>query len=309
MGLIAVTGGAGFIGGAALRRRPAGTRVVSSDRRPQEPCPHVHAVTGDLRDSAAVAAAIPPGTDAVLHLAALAGVAPSIRDPQEYVLDNVFVTANVLQRAVEVGARRVVIASSSSVYGDCYEPAVEDQPLAPLSPYAASKVAVEALAESYVSRGHLEVVVLRPFTVYGPRQRTDMAMSLFLRKVRDGAPIDLWDWRRDFTYVDDVVTALWASLEVELTDPFRAYNLGSGRPVDAVELLSTLEQVVGRDVEVVWGQRRSGEPLTTWADPTRSRAELGMPLPRPLFDGLLLQAEEAVGRLPAPPEVTEALLP
>ena len=235
--------------------------------------------------------------DVVVHLAALAGVSPSWADPDGYRATNVGGTSNVLDWAARIGARRVVVASSSSVYGECPEPAGEGRALRPLSPYAETKAEAELRCHD---RWPFEVVVVRPFSVYGPGQRADMLLSRLL----SGEPLTLWPFVRDFTYVDDVVAGIVACLDVELDGRVETFNLGSGRPVRAVELLDALADVTGRRIEVAWGAGRTGEPVQTWADTSKARERLGLGEPTPLHDGLAAQVAAAAasssGSAPSP---------
>lgn len=235
------------------------------------------------------------GVDVVVHLAALAGVAPSWHAPGAYAETNVTGTAAVLEWSRRMGVRRVVVASSSSVYGECDVPAAEDRELRPLSPYAETKAEAERRCHD---AWPFEVVVVRPFSVYGPGQRPDMLLSRLL----SGEALTLWPFVRDFTYIADIVAGLVACLDVELGEQVDTFNLGSGRPVTAKELLAALADVTGRDVDVSWGGARRGEPTCTWADPTKSRERLGLPEPTPLYDGLAAQvaASSSVGSAPSP---------
>ncbi|HVM39224.1 MAG TPA: NAD-dependent epimerase/dehydratase family protein [Acidimicrobiia bacterium] len=251
---VVVTGAAGFIGAhAADGLRAGGHSVVGLDlRTPGEE-------HGDIRqplDPGRLA-----GADVVVHLAALAGVVPSFRRPAEYHDTNVVGTANVLGAAKAAGVPRVVMASSSSIYGECDGPASERRAPAPLSPYASTKVAAEALAASHASRT-MEVLVVRPFTVFGPGQRPDMLVARML----SGERLTLWEFERDFTPVAAVARALVAGCTVDLPAPYTVVNLGAGRPVAAHDLLDAVADVTGHRPAVTWGAARSGEPVRTWAD-------------------------------------------
>jgi nucleoside-diphosphate-sugar epimerase len=297
---IAVTGAAGFIGGKLVSRLLAsGHRVDAIDLRTAAA---PGCVVGDVREAGALSTVITPSTDAVVHLAAVAGVRPSLADPDRYFAHNVLGTLRVLQACERAGVPRVIVASSSSVYGDCPEPAREDRGPAPLSPYAASKLGAEALAESWARRGAVEAVVVRPFTVYGPGQRPDMAITRFLAALARGESLPMWPFVRDFTYVDDVVDGLVGALVVQLpADGCRTYNLGSGRPVPATELVEALRDVTGHDVRVTPIAPGPGEATRTAADPSRAIAELPGFHPRTaLRDGLYAQSrwrERALVRL------------
>lgn len=275
---VAVTGAAGFIGRhleAALSA--AGFAVHGLDLRPR---PHHRAL--DIRRP------VPPdafaGCEVVIHLAALAGVAPSLVDPCSYRTTNVEGTRHVLLAARAAGVRRVVIASSSSVYGECHEPMAEGRMRSPLSPYAMTKAAAEDLTAHF--RADMERVIVRPFTVYGPGQRADMLFARLLA----GEQATLFPFVRDFTYVAEVVAGMLAAVDVDLVRQTEVFNLGSGRPVTAEELVDTMAAVTGSRPDVVWGGRRSGEPQQTWADPTKSRVRLGLPAPVSLAEGLRAQA-------------------
>jgi len=220
------------------------------------------------------------GVDRVIHLAGLAGVRPSFRDPSRYARVNVEGTATVLELAIDHGVRRVAIASSSSVYGNSTPlPAHEDAPaVAPESPYAASKRGAELVARAIGLRApDLACAALRFFTVYGPRQRPEMAITLFTRAVLEGRPITVFgdgSMRRDFTHVNDIVRGIFAALEA-CPVGLRAYNLGSSAPVDLGELVRAIGVAAGATPVV----ERAGVPLgdveATYADRTRARVELG----------------------------------
>lgn len=260
---VLVTGSEGFIGRhvvAALRRK--GHDVVGLDLVALDPLERA-----DVREPLPTAPFT--GVDVVVHLAGRAGVAPSLREPREYVATNTTGTAHVLASATRAGVGRVVIASSSSVYGECTRPARETDPPRPLSPYASSKVGAEALAARAALKA--EVVVVRPFTVFGPGQRPDMLIARLL----GGESLRLWSFRRDFTPVDAVADAIVESCSVTLPAAFQVFNLGSGRPVGAAELLDAVTDVTGTRPVVEWEAVRPGEPEVTWADPARARDRLG----------------------------------
>jgi len=286
---VQVTGAAGFIGRALAERLVlGGHQVFGLDMRPSIDTD----LLVDIRDGAAMQAVMAATSpDVVVHLAALAGVRPSVARPIDYLETNVVGTGHVLEAAAQAGVRRVVLASSSSVYGHCPEPAHEDRTPRPLSPYAASKLAAEALAQTYAERGCLEVAVVRPFTVYGPGQRPDMFCSQVLRTLGVGAPLEVWPWQRDFTFIDDLVDGLVGASSRRLVEPFRIFNLGSGTPVSAADFLSTLEFVTGFRPEATWGRASSGEPARTHADPVRARLELGFTGATSFADGLRQQAD------------------
>ena len=301
MSRVLVTGSSGFIAGALIPHlERAGHQVTGLDRRPGART-DIHI---DIRDVAAMQALTEKlrsrgeSFDSVVHLAAVAGVRPSITNPHPYIETNVTGTITTLDLAVGLGATRAVVASSSSVYGDIARPAVEDGTRRrPLSNYAASKIGTEAVATTYAFSGALELVIVRPFTVYGPGQRPDMFCHRALLAVANGEPLQVWDWQRDFTYIEDLCVGAAAAVTVPMTEPRRDYNLGSGRPVSVHEFLDTLESVTGRSVNATFGERGIGEPRATHADTARSRTELGMPEPLPFLTGMMRQAE-SLGLIP-----------
>ena len=280
---ILVTGSAGFLGRHVTSTLAAeGHRVTGLDLRAADP-----AERGDIRSP--LWSKRFSGVETVVHLAALGGVAPSLQRTAAYEITNVRGTGHVLEAASRAGVRRVVVASSSSIYGECPEPAAESRRPCPLSPYARTKVAAEACAASYAWRG-LEVVVLRPFTVYGPGQRDDMLVARMLR----GEAVTLWDFERDFTPVADVAAAIARAATVPMAGRYEVFNIGTGRPVTARALVDAVAEATGRRPEVSWGGRRPAEPVRTWADPSRARRVLGFEVTSSLAEGIAAQAEAQV---------------
>jgi UDP-glucuronate 4-epimerase len=303
-----VTGGVGFIGHHLCRALAArGDEVVVVDDFSDAPYPRawkkrnqrdleaehgarIRVVTACVTERDAMREAF-AGAGGVVHLAGLAGVRPSFRDPARYARVNVEGTAVTLEVAREVGAERYLFASSSSVYGNSTPlPAREDAPaVAPESPYAATKRGAELVA-SAVARvaGDLPITALRFFTVYGPRQRPEMAISLFMRAALEGRPITVFgdgSMRRDFTHVDDIVRGVLGAME-RAPAGFRAYNLGSGAPIRLDALVEAIGAVAGRRLEVVHGAVPPGDVDATFADVARARDELGYAPRVPLRDGL-----------------------
>jgi UDP-glucuronate 4-epimerase len=307
-----VTGGLGFIGyhttDALLRQ---GHSVVVIDDLSDAPYPRAHKERNleDLRashgslelvhacvtDRAAIAPAF-SGADRVIHLAGLAGVRPSFRDPARYARVNVEGTAIVLELAIDSGVPRVAIASSSSVYGNSTPlPAHEEAPaVVPESPYAASKRSAELVARAICLRAPgVSCAALRFFTVYGPRQRPEMAITLFTRAVLEGRPITLFGdgtMRRDFTHVTDIVRGTLAALE-ECPAGLRPYNLGSSKPVDLRELLRAIGEAAGREPVVETAAVPLGDVEATYADVRRAKEEIGWEPEVTLRDGLATVVE------------------
>jgi UDP-glucuronate 4-epimerase len=296
MAKVVVTGGAGFIGyhtTRAILARGDTVAVVDDLSDALYPRAEKERNVRDLRDEfgafplfeACVTdrRAIEPafaGADRVIHLAGLAGVRPSFREPARYARVNVEGTATVMEVAIECGVPRVAIASSSSVYGNSTPlPAHEEAPaVVPESPYAASKRGAELLARAIGLRAPaLACAALRFFTVYGPRQRPEMAITLFTRAVLEGRAITVFgdgSMRRDFTHVSDIVRGIFAALE-GCPPGLRAYNLGSSTPIDLNELVRAIGVVAGREPVVERGAVPLGDVEATYADRTRARDELG----------------------------------
>ena len=229
------------------------------------------------------------GAAQVFHLAAQAGVRSSWgRDFQQYSDHNVLATQRLLEASVAAGIPRFVYASSSSVYGDSPSlPLREDAPCGPLSPYGVTKLAAEHLGRLY-ERGHgLPVVSLRYFTVYGPRQRPDMAFHRFLSACRDGRPVSVYgdgEQTRDFTFVDDAVSATRRA--GESGRPGCVYNVGGGDRVSVNEVLRRIAEVTGRSLEVKREPAQKGDMRDTFADTSAARRDLGFRSTVDLLEGL-----------------------
>jgi UDP-glucuronate 4-epimerase len=304
-----VTGGVGFIGyhlSRALLARGAQVSIVddfsdapypsaekrrnASDLLAEDPRVRVH--EGCITDRAFMSSVIDADTfDGVVHLAGLAGVRPSFRDPARYARVNVEGTANVIDLARARGVKKLVFASSSSIYGNATPlPAREDAPaIEPESPYAASKRGAELMA-AILTKASPDVAcsALRFFTVYGPRQRPEMAITLFARAVLAGKPITVFgdgSMQRDFTHVDDIVRGVLAVLD-RAPNGFRAYNLGSGAPIDLAGLVRALGQAARREPVITHGPIPRGDVDATFADISRARDELGFRPHVSLTEGL-----------------------
>lgn len=229
--------------------------------------------------------------DAVVHLAGVAGVRPSLDAPARYAHVNVAGTALVLELARAHGVRRVVFASSSSVYGDSTPlPAREDAPaLSPESPYAASKRAAELVAEAVTKHTPgLACAGLRFFTVYGPRQRPDLAVTRFVRAALAGRPLTIHGdgtMRRDLTHVEDIARGVLAALE-RAPEGFRVYNLGASNPVDLRELVRAIGEAAGLVPLVEHAPAPPGDVRATYADIARAKEELGWEPRVGLVEGL-----------------------
>lgn len=288
---VVVTGAAGFIGSHVAERLLAeGHEVVGIDSlndyypRPVKES-NVRAAREyrsyrliEARLQEADLTPILDGAAQVYHLAAQAGVRASWgKDFSGYVDDNVLATQRLLEAAVAVGVPRLVNASSSSVYGDAASlPLREDSLCRPLSPYGVTKLAAEHLVHLYGRSHGLPVVSLRFFTVYGPRQRPDMAFHRFLRAAEAGEPIRVYgDGRqtRDFTNIADIVAATRAAADTGR--PGCVYNVGGGERVSVNDVLGLIEEVTGRKLSVVRDDPQRGDMRDTLADTQAAHRDLG----------------------------------
>ena len=309
-GRVLITGCAGFIGShlaQALLRR--GDEVVGLDNfDPYYPRPDKERnlalvrevgdlafAEGDIRDADLLARVMAEHRPtAVAHIAALAGVRPSVQTPDRYMDVNVTGTARVLEAARQAGVGRVVFASSSSVYGGDNEvPFSEDQPTAsPLSPYAASKIAAEALGHAFHHLYDLPCLCLRFFTVYGPRQRPDLAIHKFTPLILAGQPIPVFGdgtTSRDYTFVEDIVRGIIAALDSDVD--WSVVNLGGHQPVTLNELIAALERALGKEAIIERLPMQPGDMLRTCADVRKAKAVLGWEAQVSLDEGLRRFAE------------------
>jgi len=294
-GRVLITGGAGFIGSHLADRLLAdGRRVTVVDNFDPfyDPArkrarvarhaddPKYHLAETDVRDLDALRSVFQRFSfEAVVHLAARASVRASIDDPITCQQVNVTGTQNLLELAQEHGVDRFVFGSSSSVYGT--NPNVpwseDDTDLQPISPYASTKLSAELLGHTYQHLYDLRFVALRFFTVYGPRQRPDLAIHKFARLALEGEPIPVYgdgSTRRDYTYVGDVVRAIRAAMGYE-AESYAVMNIGSGQPVTLTEMIDTLEDALGRPIERNHLPEQPGDVPQTWADIGRAKERLG----------------------------------
>ncbi|MGC8762968.1 MAG: SDR family NAD(P)-dependent oxidoreductase [Acidobacteriota bacterium] len=301
---VLVTGAAGFIGShLAERLLDEGHRVTGVDnfdpyydRRVKEAnLRHLQGQKGfrfveaDLRDRRCVRALFQERFDRVAHLAGRGGVRRSIEEPLEYLANNLTATANLLEAMRETGHHRLVFASTSSVYGnDSPLPFREDAPAnGPISPYSASKKACEALIYTYHHLHGLHAYVLRFFTVYGPRQRPDMAIHKFVRAVEEGRPIERYgdgSTERDYTYVDDIVQGVVRA--VERVEGYEVINIGGSETTSLARLIGVIEAVVGKPARIVEKPLPPGDVLRTWADTGKAERLLDFKARVPLEEGL-----------------------
>jgi UDP-glucuronate 4-epimerase len=294
---ILVTGAAGFIGSWLTERLlERGDRIVGFDNfdpfydraikernlEAARAAGGFELVEGDLRDPAAVRGLFGgEGYDAVVHLAARAGIRPSLEDPAGYCETNLTGTANLLEAMRAAACRRLVFASSSSVYGNNRKvPFHEDDRVDfPISPYAATKKAGEELCHVYHAVHGFSILALRFFTAYGPRQRPEMAIHAFTQRLFAGDPIPVFgdgSMERDFTYVDDVVTGVVGSVDYVIAEQtFAILNLGESEPVRLGDLVTALEAATGRQARIDRRPVPPGDVERTFADVSRARKMLG----------------------------------
>ena len=301
---ILVTGGAGFIGSHLVERLLAdGHEVAILDDfndfyDPEIKRGNIAAVEdkitvhkADLRDASAVKTVFHSGKfETVIHLAARAGVRPSISQPQLYYDTNVDGTLHLLEAARAVGIDRFIFASSSSVYGLAKTvPFSEDLHLTQtVSPYAATKIAGEFLCSTYSHLYRMRIVVLRFFTVYGPRQRPDLAIHQFTRRISEGQAIDQFGdgtTRRDYTYIDDIIQGVMASLGYD-GPLFDIFNLGESETIPLKDLIAAIEETLGRKATINLLPEQPGDVPLTCADISKARRLLGYEPTTPLRVGL-----------------------
>ena len=302
-----VTGAAGFIGSHVAEALLArGDRVCGLDnfdpfydRRIKErnlvkfsAHPSFSFLEGDIRDASALAR-WGEGTpaDALIHLAAKAGVRPSVADPVGYADVNVHGTIRMLEWARARKIPKILFASSSSVYGGNTKiPFSEDDFVDhPVSPYAATKKAGELLCHTYCHLYGMNVVALRFFTVYGPRQRPEMAIHKFTRRILEGKEIDLYgdgSSRRDYTYIEDVVSGVLGALSA--SPGYRVYNLGESDTITLSDLVVLIEKACGKAAVLRLKPPQPGDVPVTYADISRARKEIGYDPRTPIDRGVAL---------------------
>ncbi len=290
---VLVTGGAGFIGSHLVERLLAEgvwrVTVVddfndfySPSMKRENISSHLksdayHLVEADIRDREALRRVFDERQfECIVHLAARAGVRPSLLEPELYAETNINGTLNLLELARAHNIKQFVFGSSSSVYGaNARVPFSEEDPVRhPISPYAATKAAGELLCHTYTHLYGIRTVSLRFFTVYGARQRPDLAIHKFARLIDEGKPIPVFGdgtTRRDYTFIDDIIAGVRASIDYRASD-CEAINLGESRTVELRELIELLEKALGKSALI---DRQPGDVPQTYADITKARRLLG----------------------------------
>ena len=304
---ILVTGGAGFIGShcvdVLLKR---GDTVICVDnlndfydpkiklgniaQHKKNPAFSLHKI--DIAEKAMAELIAKTKPDKILHLAARAGVQPSLKDPVEYVRSNVLGTTNILEAAKKAGVKNIVMASSSSVYGGNKKVpfSEEDRVDNPYSPYAASKKSTEVIAANYHHITGMHIAALRYFTVYGPRNRPDMAIYTFAEKIFKGKEVTLYgkgdEIKRDWTYITDIVEGTIAALDNIEKIGFEIVNLGNSKPVAVNYFVSLLEKELGKKAKVKRAPLPTGDVPITFADTNKAKKLLGWQPTTPIEEGV-----------------------
>jgi UDP-glucuronate 4-epimerase len=304
---VLITGGAGFIGSnlvdRLLQEGNWAITVVDDfndfyspdikrrnvERHIQQP--NYSLLEADIRDSEALARVFADSNfDVIVHLAARAGVRPSLSEPKLYVETNINGTLNLLELAREHGVKQFVFGSSSSVYGVNEKvPFAEDDPIFnPISPYAATKAAGELICHTYSHLYQIRCVCLRFFTVYGARQRPDLAIHKFSRMITEGKAIPVFGdgtTRRDYTYVDDIIQGVRASMDYS-ESIYEVINLGESQTVELRELIALIENALGKKAVIDRQPMQPGDVPTTFADISKARRLLGYDPTTKIVDGI-----------------------
>ena len=293
---VLVTGGAGFIGSHVVERLIArGDEVVVLDDFNTYYDPAIkernlagvvghrglHIVRGDIADEVAVGDAFASRRiRTVVHLAARAGVRPSLCDPLLYERANIRGALLILEQCRREGVERLVFASSSSVYGQTARVPFSESDAAdrPISPYSATKRAAELFCHTYSHLYGLPIACMRLFTVYGPRQRPDLAIHAFTHNIWNGKPIQVYGdgaSARDYTYVDDIVDGILAALDRPAPFVYEIFNLGNSLPVQLSSLISLIEDALGRIAVIEPAPEQPGDVQLTYANIRKAQRLLG----------------------------------
>lgn len=306
---ILVTGGAGFIAShlcESLLAEGVELVVIDDFNDFYEPSvkegniagiiDRITLVRGDIRNEALVDSLFAKHSfEQVFHFAARAGVRPSIADPRLYVSTNIDGTLNLLEGCRRTGVKHFVFASSSSVYGVNKKVpfAEEDLIQRTISPYAATKLMGEQLCSNYSNLHGIRCVCLRFFTVYGPRQRPDLAISKFTRKIMAGEPIDQYgdgSTARDYTFIEDIINGVMAAGRYTATD-FEIINLGGSAANTLSQLIADIEEILGKKAEIRLLPDQPGDVPMTFADVSKAHRLLGYTPDTPLKKGLCRYVE------------------
>jgi UDP-glucuronate 4-epimerase len=314
---VLITGGAGFIGSHLVDRLLGegewhvtvvddfndfyAPEIKRENIRAQQQNPAYKLSVTDIRDKATLAGIFAERKfDCIVHLAARAGVRPSLSEPQLYVETNINGTMNLLELARQHDVLQFVFGSSSSVYGVNEKvPFSETDPIFnPISPYAATKAAGELLCHTYSHLYGLRCVCLRFFTVYGARQRPDLAIHKFAQLITDGKPLPVFGdgtTRRDYTYIDDIIAGVRAAIDYDESN-YEVINLGESRTVELGELIGLLEKELDRQAVIERQPMQPGDVPQTFADISKARRLLGYDPQTPIEEGIRLFVKWFRGR-------------
>lgn len=293
-----ITGGAGFIGSTLVERLlREGNKVVIVDNfndfydpelkkeniKPFLENPNFSVYQVDIRDVRGLSRVFEENKiDVIMHLAAMAGVRPSIENPMLYQDVNGMGTQNVLEQARLHGVKKLVMASSSSVYGNCKEVPFREDMIVDyaISPYAATKKANEVMAHVYHKLYDMNIIMLRFFTVYGPKQRPDLAINKFTRMMLNGEEITMYGdgtTSRDYTYVDDIVDGICGAFDYvsSNSDVYEIVNLGSNNPITLKEMIATIGDVLGIEPRIKQMPMQPGDVDRTYADVSKAKGLFG----------------------------------
>ena len=307
---VLVTGGAGFIGSHVVDALLAnGDEVCVLDNfdplysrqikerniEEHRGHPRWRLIEADIRDADTLDRLREESFDAIVHLAAMGGVRPSIEKPLIYQDVNVRGTHNLLEIAARQKITQFVFGSSSSVYG--VNPRVpwreDDFVLQPISPYASTKISGELLGHVYSYLYGIRFIALRFFTVYGPRQRPDLAIHKFANLIAEGRPVPVFgdgSTRRDYTYVDDIVAGVRGAIRYDRSR-YEVINLGNSETVTLLEMIRALEEALGKQAAIEWQPEQAGDVPQTWASVTKAHDLLGYEPRTPFRDGMRRFAE------------------
>ncbi|MBQ9019729.1 SDR family NAD(P)-dependent oxidoreductase [Candidatus Saccharibacteria bacterium] len=293
-----ITGAAGFIGSTLTKRLlEEGNQVIVIDNfndfyspelkqkniKPFQNNPNFTLYKADIRDTASLQKIFTENKiDVIVHLAAMAGVRPSIEDPLLYQEVNGIGTQNILEQAKLHNIKNLVMASSSSVYGNCKEVPFREDMIVDfaISPYAATKKANEVMAHVYHKLNNMNIIMLRFFTVYGPKQRPDLAINKFTRLMLNNEEIPMFgdgSTSRDYTYVDDIVDGIIKSCDYVNThdNVYEILNLGSNNPISLKEMINTIAKVLNVTPKIKQLPMQPGDVDRTYADITKAKTLLG----------------------------------
>lgn len=247
-------------------------------------------IEADIRNLDQVKSKLSDNYDVIIHLAAKVGVIPSLQDPKLYTDVNVLGTQNLLEFARQIGCKKFIFASSSSVYG--INPNIpwseNESVLLPISPYASTKISGELLGHVYSHLYNFQFIGLRFFTVYGPRQRPDLAIHKFVKLISEGQPITIYgegETQRDYTYIDDIVSGIKAALDYSKS-AYEIVNLGNNKPIKLLNLIQEIEKVLGKNAIVNKLTQRPGDVPITYADISKAERLFNYKPETSLTDGL-----------------------